>query len=93
MRRHLAGAERESHVTQSELNPPSHRVRTAEYAPGDPRRILERRHGLAEIVGPQVGRRDAGRARRGRLGRGELPERGRRLLGGSLYRRKDYSML
>ena len=37
-------------------------------------------------TGRRVGRlrAGAGRARRGRLGRGELPERGRRLLGGSL---------
>ena len=31
-------------------DPHCDRVRTAEYAPGDPRRILERRHGLAEII-------------------------------------------
>ena len=32
------------------LNSSCHRVRTTEHAPPDPRRVLERRHGLAKIV-------------------------------------------
>ncbi len=43
------------------LNSSCHRVRTTEHAPPDPRRVLERRHGLANIeergAGVQVERR------------------------------------
>ena len=46
----VAGAERGSCVSQIALNVYYERVRTAEHAPRDPFRILERRYGLAEIV-------------------------------------------
>ena len=46
----LAGAERCSRLLQIALNRRGERVRTTEHAPCDPSRVLERRHGLAEIV-------------------------------------------
>ena len=49
-RRRLAGAERSSRVSQGDLNPSCDRVRAAEHAPSDSLHVLERRHGLAEIV-------------------------------------------
>ena len=49
-RRRLAGAERGSDIPQVALNLHRERMRAAEHAPHDPRRLLERRHGLAEIV-------------------------------------------
>ena len=45
----LAGAEGGSQISQSFLNHPCHRVRTAQHASHGPFRVLERRHGLAEI--------------------------------------------
>ena len=48
--RRLAGAERGSRVSQGSLDRLCGRVRTAEHAPRGPFRLLERRHGLAEIV-------------------------------------------
>ena len=50
VRRLFAGVERFSHDLQVFLNPSCHRVRTAEHAPRDRFYLLERRHGLAEIV-------------------------------------------
>ena len=49
-RRRFAGAERGSRVLQGLLSHLCGRVRAAEHAPHDPFRVLERRHGLAEIV-------------------------------------------
>ena len=46
----FAGAERGSRVLQFVLNLRCGRVRATEDALGDPFRLLERRHGLAEIV-------------------------------------------
>ena len=46
----FAGAERFLRLSQGPLNRRCERVRAAEYAPRDPCRVLERRHGLAEIV-------------------------------------------
>ena len=54
-RRRLAGAEHGSRVSQFALDLHSVRVRAAEHAPSDPFRVLERRHGLAEIVERGVG--------------------------------------
>ena len=44
------GAERGSRVSQAALNPHCGRVRAAKHAPRGPFRVLERRHGLAEVV-------------------------------------------
>ena len=49
-RRRLAGAERGSRVSQAALDTPCERVRATEHAPRGPFHVLERRHGLAEIV-------------------------------------------
>ena len=49
-RRRLAGGERGSRVSQFVLNVYCERVRAAEHASGDRFRLLERRHGLAEVV-------------------------------------------
>ena len=49
-RRRLAGAEGVSTPSQIELNGSCERMCAAEHAPRDPFRVLERRHGLAEIV-------------------------------------------
>ena len=49
-RRRLAGAERGSRFLQGISNPQYVRVRATEHAPRGPCRVLERRHGLAEIV-------------------------------------------
>ena len=46
----FAGAEQCSCILQSILNPLCGRVRAAEHAPRGPFHVLERRHGLAEIV-------------------------------------------
>ena len=46
----FAGAERGSRVSQIMRNPFCARVRAAEHTPGDRIRVLERSHGLAEIV-------------------------------------------
>ena len=46
----FAGAERGSRVSQILLNSVCGRVCAAEHAPRGPFRVLERRHGLAEIV-------------------------------------------
>ena len=51
----LGGAERGSRVLQGSLNSFCDRVRAAEHAPRDPFRVLERRHGLADIVERGVG--------------------------------------
>ena len=48
--RRLAGAERGSRVSQVVFNPPCGWVRASKHAPRNPTRVLERRHGLAEIV-------------------------------------------
>ena len=53
--RRLAGAERGSRVSQGSLDRLCGRVRTAEHAPRGPFRLLERRHGLAEIVERRAG--------------------------------------
>ena len=52
----LARVEHESRALQIALNCRCHGVRTTEHAPRDPFRVLERRHGLSEIVkrGPVV---------------------------------------
>ena len=50
LNRPFAGAECGSRVSQINLNPLCARVRATEHAPRDPYRILERRHGLAQIV-------------------------------------------
>ena len=44
------GAERDSRVMQAYLNPRCGRGCGTEHAPRDPFRVLERRHGLAEIA-------------------------------------------
>ena len=49
-RRHFAGAERGSRLAQIPLNLHCERVHATENAPRDPFSVLERRHGLAEIV-------------------------------------------
>ena len=49
-RRRLAGAEVGSPVSQGNLNRPYGRVRAAKHTTRGPFRVLERRHGLAEIV-------------------------------------------
>ena len=49
-RRRFAGAERGSRPSQGFPNPHYVWVRAAEDAPRGPFRVLERRHGLAEIV-------------------------------------------
>jgi hypothetical protein len=46
----LANAERGSRGSQIPLNPRCERVRATEDAPGDPFCVLERRHGLAEVI-------------------------------------------
>ena len=46
----FAGAERGSRLSQAVLNTRGERVRATEHAPRDPLYLLERRHGLAEIV-------------------------------------------
>ena len=46
----FAGVERGSRASQVVLNCRRGRVRAAEYAPRGPFRLLERRHGFAEIV-------------------------------------------
>ena len=61
--RRFAGAERGPFFLQIVLNVNCERVRATEHAPRDPHRVLERRHGLAEIFerGPFVlgpGRRE-----------------------------------
>ena len=45
-----ASAERGSRMSQIALNPNCVWVRAAEHAPRDAFRVLERRHGLAEVV-------------------------------------------
>ena len=50
LKRSGTGAERGSRVLQVVLNVHCERVCVTEDAPRDPGRILERRHGLAEIV-------------------------------------------
>ena len=47
---HIAGGEGSSRFSQGCLDSPYEGVRAAEHAPRDPFRLLERRHGLAEIV-------------------------------------------
>ena len=49
-RRRFAGAELGSRVLQGSLNPRCVRVRATKHAPRDAVRVLERTHGLAEIV-------------------------------------------
>ena len=49
-RRRFAGAKRRSRVLQIALNPGCGWVRNAEHTPPDPIRVLERRHGLADII-------------------------------------------
>ena len=49
-RQRLAGAERGSRVSQCDLNPRCVRMRATQHAPRDPCHVLERRHGLAEII-------------------------------------------
>ena len=46
----FAGAERSSRESQTFLNPFCGRMRATEDAPRGPRRVFERRHGLAEII-------------------------------------------
>ena len=50
IRRRLAGAEHGTRVSQGSLNCRCERMRATHHAPGRPFRLLERRHGLAEIV-------------------------------------------
>ena len=50
LKRSGTGAERGSRCSQGTLNPLCERVRAAEHAPRDPFRLLERRHGFAQIV-------------------------------------------
>ena len=45
-----AGAERGPRLSQRFLNPHRGRVRSTQHAPRDPSRVLERRHGLTEVV-------------------------------------------
>ena len=54
-RRRLAGAEHGLRDSQFALNVQCERVGAAEHAPRGPRRVLERRHGLAEIVERSTG--------------------------------------
>ena len=49
-RRRFAGVERGSRLSQGDPNLSCERVRAAEHAPSDLLRVLERRHGLAEMV-------------------------------------------
>ena len=49
-RRRLAGVERGPRVLQMALKRLRERVRASEHAPRGPCRLLERRHGLAEII-------------------------------------------
>ena len=49
-RRRFAGVERGSRFLQFARSPFCERVRATKHAPRDPFRVLERRHGLAEIV-------------------------------------------
>ena len=49
-RRRFAGAEDGSRVSQVVIDPYCERVRATKHAPRGPFRLLERRHGLAEIV-------------------------------------------
>ena len=49
-RRRLAGAERGSRLSQGYLNSPSGRVRATKHAPRSPSGVLERIHGLADIL-------------------------------------------
>ena len=58
-RRRFAGAERGSRLSQFALNAHCGRVRAAEHAARDLCRILEHRHGLAEIVERGAGVQDA----------------------------------
>ena len=46
----FAGAENGSCSLQFAFNPSCERVRATEHAPRDPSCVLERRHGLADIV-------------------------------------------
>ena len=46
----LAGGERGSRLSQADLDHLCERVRPSKHAPRGPFRLLERRHGLAEIV-------------------------------------------
>ena len=50
LRTRFAGAEDGSRASQGIINVHCHRVRAAEYAPCCPCQLLERRHGLAQIV-------------------------------------------
>ena len=50
LKRSGTGAERESRLLQILLNIRGERVHAAKNAPRDSSRVLERRHGLAEIV-------------------------------------------
>ena len=54
-RRRFAGVERGSRVSQFVLNLRCERMCASEHAPCDPRRLLERRHSLVEIVERGVG--------------------------------------
>jgi len=53
--RHFAGAEHRARISQGILHSRCGRVRITEHAPRGPCRVLERRHGLAEIVERGVG--------------------------------------
>ena len=48
--RFLAGEERSSRASKFVLNRSCERIRATEHAPRDPFRLLERRHGLEEII-------------------------------------------
>ena len=50
LQRRLAGVERSSRVSQETLKSSYNRMCAAEDAPRSPRRVFERRHGLAEII-------------------------------------------
>ena len=71
-RRRFAGAERDSRVSQHALRIQYERMRAAEHAPRGPFRLLERRHGLAEIVERGAGglREESGERRVGGVFRG-----------------------
>ena len=49
-RRHFAGAEGGSRISQVDLNPTYERVLATEHSPRGPFQVLERRDGLAKIV-------------------------------------------
>ena len=51
----FAGGERCARVSKRVLNPSCVRVRATEHALRDPNRVLERRHGLAEIAERRAG--------------------------------------